>query len=102
MQDAHALLAGEAVRFGGRMLPINVTPYVMGLPYRMDAFERLLAFLAAPPDTASHTAGEVASARRDSSPPRSDRNAVQIASNRVAVGAETRPAMLVRSRIGDK
>jgi peptidoglycan/xylan/chitin deacetylase (PgdA/CDA1 family) len=62
MQDAHALLAGEAARFGGRMLPLNVTPYVMGLPYRIGAFERLLGWLAGQPDTAFHTTGEVAGA----------------------------------------
>ncbi len=65
MQDAYMLLAGEAARFGGRMLPLNVTPYVTGLPYRIDAFERLLSFLAAQTDTAFHTAGEVAGALRD-------------------------------------
>lgn len=62
MQDAFALLSDEAARFGGRMLPLNVTPYVMGLPYRMDAFERLLAWLAAQPDAAFLTTGEIAEA----------------------------------------
>lgn len=62
MQDAHTLLAGEAVRSGGRMLPLNITPYVMGLPYRIGAFERLLAYLVAQPDTAFHTVGEIADA----------------------------------------
>lgn len=62
MQDAFALLSDEAARFGGRMLPLNVTPYVLGLPYRMDAFERLLAWLAAQPDAAFLTTGEVAGA----------------------------------------
>lgn len=62
MQDAHRLLAAEAASFGGRMLPLNVTPYVLGLPYRIDAFERLLAWLAAQPDTAFHTTGEIAAA----------------------------------------
>lgn len=62
MQDAFALLSDEATRFGGRMLPLNVTPYVMGLPYRMDAFERLLAWLAAQPDAAFLSTGEVAGA----------------------------------------
>lgn len=61
MQDAYALLRDEAVRFGGgRMLPLNVTPYVMGLPYRIDAFERLLAWLSAQPDSAFHSLGEIA------------------------------------------
>ena len=45
--DAHAWLAREAATHGGRMLPIHLTPYIIGLPYRMDAFERLLADLAA-------------------------------------------------------
>jgi allantoinase len=44
--DAYAWLDGEAARFGGRMLPLAVTPYIMGLPYRIGAFETLLAELA--------------------------------------------------------
>lgn len=44
--DAHDWLTAEAVRFGGRMLPLHLTPYIMGLPYRIDAFEALLADLA--------------------------------------------------------
>ncbi|QUT06807.1 polysaccharide deacetylase family protein [Sphingobium phenoxybenzoativorans] len=62
MQDAHVFLTAEAKQFGGRLLPINVTPYIMGLPYRMGAFERLLGWLAAQPDTAFHTTSEIAHA----------------------------------------
>lgn len=57
MLDAHDWLAAEATnqsgsgQGGGRLLPLHLTPYIMGLPYRMDAFERLLADLAARPDT---------------------------------------------------
>jgi hypothetical protein len=29
----------------GRMLPLHISPYIMGLPYRIDAFEELLAGL---------------------------------------------------------
>ncbi|MEC3947467.1 polysaccharide deacetylase family protein [Sphingobium sp. HWE2-09] len=47
MQDAFHWLDGEAKTHGGRMLPLNVTPYIMGLPYRIAAFERLLSWLAA-------------------------------------------------------
>lgn len=43
MLDAFDWLAGE----GGRMLPLHITPYIMGLPYRIDAFEQLLANLKA-------------------------------------------------------
>ncbi len=48
LEDAFDWLAREAVAGGGaRMLPIHVTPYIMGLPYRIGAFERLLERLAA-------------------------------------------------------
>lgn len=48
VQDAYAWLAREAMG-GGRVLPLNITPYIMGLPYRIDAFERLLEWLGAQP-----------------------------------------------------
>jgi peptidoglycan/xylan/chitin deacetylase (PgdA/CDA1 family) len=48
LEDAFDWLAREAAATGGgRMLPIHVTPYIMGLPYRIAAFERLLERLAA-------------------------------------------------------
>lgn len=51
MEDAFDWLAAEAAQSGGgRMLPIHVTPYIMGLPYRIAAFERLLERLAARPE----------------------------------------------------
>ena len=50
-RDAHQWLAGEASRFGGRMLPMHLTPYIMGLPYRIDAFEELLRWLADRPES---------------------------------------------------
>lgn len=46
MIDAYDLLSQEAATYGGRMLALNVTPYILGLPYRIDAFERLLTHLA--------------------------------------------------------
>lgn len=60
MQDAHTLLATEACRYGGRLLPLHVTPYVMGLPYRIDAFERLLSWFDGNRDTDFHTLEQVA------------------------------------------
>ncbi len=42
MLDAFDWLAGED---GGRMLPLHITPYIMGLPYRIDTFEGLLTDL---------------------------------------------------------
>jgi allantoinase len=47
LEDAFDWLAREAASSGGgRMLPIHVTPYIMGLPYRIGAFERLLTRLS--------------------------------------------------------
>lgn len=46
LRDAYALLAGEAEMFGGRMLPLHLTPYVIGLPYRIGALEELLGWLS--------------------------------------------------------
>ncbi len=47
--DAHAWLDGEVDAHGGRMLPVHLTPYISGLPYRIDAIEQLLVTLAARP-----------------------------------------------------
>lgn len=57
--DAHDWLAAEAAAQGGRLLPLHLTPYIIGLPYRMDAFERLLADLAARPATWFATGSEI-------------------------------------------
>ena len=58
MQDAFALFAEESTQ-GGRMLTIQLTPYVMGLPFRIDALERLLAWLGDQPQAWFATTGEV-------------------------------------------
>lgn len=47
MRDAFDWLADEALVQGGRMLPLHLTPYIMGLPYRIGAFEALLTDLKA-------------------------------------------------------
>jgi hypothetical protein len=60
--DAFDWLAGEAERFGGRMLPLHVTPYILGLPYRIGAFETLLATLMARSDAWFATGGEIVDA----------------------------------------
>lgn len=46
IRDAFNWLATEAENRGGRMLPLHITPYIMGLPYRIGAFEHLLDWLA--------------------------------------------------------
>ncbi|WP_298199872.1 polysaccharide deacetylase family protein [Novosphingobium sp.] len=64
VRDAHDWLAAEAARQGGRILPLHLTPYIVGLPYRMDAFERLLADLAARPQTWFATGSDILDAFR--------------------------------------
>jgi hypothetical protein len=66
MQDAYRLLACEAEHFSARMLPLNVTPYVLGLPYRIGAFEQLLTWLADQPGAAFLTTGVATRALHDS------------------------------------
>lgn len=51
MGDAFAWLAREAAESGGgRMLPIHLTPYIIGLPYRIGALEALLTDLTKRPE----------------------------------------------------
>jgi peptidoglycan/xylan/chitin deacetylase (PgdA/CDA1 family) len=52
IRDAFDWLQTESATYGGRMLPLNVTPYIMGLPYRIAAFETLLAWLRGQPNQA--------------------------------------------------
>ncbi len=61
MVDAFDWLAAEAKSFGGRLLPLHVTPYIMGLPYRIEAFEQLLMQLAARPEAWVATGDEIVS-----------------------------------------
>jgi peptidoglycan/xylan/chitin deacetylase (PgdA/CDA1 family) len=61
IRDAFQWLAREADESGGaRMLPLHVTPYILGLPYRIAAFEALLAWLAAQPGVWFAPPGDVA------------------------------------------
>lgn len=63
LEDAFDWLAAEAAREGGgRMLPIHITPYVMGLPYRIAALEMLLARLATREECWVATGGEIVEA----------------------------------------
>ncbi|MHB9878542.1 polysaccharide deacetylase family protein [Pacificimonas sp. ICDLI1SI03] len=43
MQDAFAWLESEKDQ---RVLPLHLTPYIMGLPFRMNALEELIAWMA--------------------------------------------------------
>jgi allantoinase len=59
MRDAFDWLAAEATSHGGRLLPLHLTPYIMALPYRIDAFEALLADFAARRETWFATGHEI-------------------------------------------
>lgn len=62
IRDAYDWLATEAASGGGRMLPLQVTPYIMGLPFRIGTFEALLGWLAAQPGTWFTSASAVVAA----------------------------------------
>ena len=62
MSDAFEWLTDEAARYGGRMLPLHLTPYIMGLPYRIAALEALLADLAGRDACWTATGGEIVTA----------------------------------------
>lgn len=61
IRDAWTWLDGEQAP---RLLPVHLTPYIMGLPYRIEALDGLIAWLAAQPQTAFLTAGEAAARYR--------------------------------------
>ena len=63
LSDAFDWLAAEAAESGGgRLLPVHLTPYIIGLPYRIDALERWLGALAARRETWFAPAGEIVAA----------------------------------------
>jgi peptidoglycan/xylan/chitin deacetylase (PgdA/CDA1 family) len=70
LTDAFDWLAAEAEReHGGRMLPIHLTPYIMGLPYRIQALEDLLIHLAARAEAWFAPGGEIVDAWAALQPP---------------------------------
>ena len=67
MRDSFSWLTAEAngtayTAGGGRMLPIQLTPYIMGLPYRIGALEDWLNEYATRPDAWFATGAEVVAA----------------------------------------
>ena len=62
IKDAFKWLSSEAEKFGPRFLPIHVTPYIVGLPYRIGAFEEVVLWLAEQSGAFFHTCGDVADA----------------------------------------
>lgn len=60
IQDSVDLLVEEYDRFGGQMLGLTLTPYVIGQPFRIWALRALLHYLKARGDVTIMTAGEIA------------------------------------------
>ena len=50
IKDSVELLRDEHDRFGGQMLALTLTPYIMGQPFRIWALREMLAMLANDPD----------------------------------------------------
>ena len=68
IQDAFRWLDAESLTHGGRMLPLHLTPYITGLPYRIDAIEALLAALQAHPGAWFARGDEIVAASRRATP----------------------------------
>lgn len=65
--DAADWLSAEAAREGGgRMLPLQLTPYIMALPYRIGSLETLLQKLAKREDTWFATGSDILDAWKGS------------------------------------
>jgi len=60
--EAVAYTQTEAPRRGGQMVGFTLTPYVSGQPFRIASLRRLLAALAADPETWCATATQIAEA----------------------------------------
>ncbi len=61
IRDAFTWLSAEAdASGGGRMLPLNLTPYITGLPYRVNEFEGLLRWLGGQPGHGFATGAQIA------------------------------------------
>lgn len=66
IRDAFIWLDDEAQRSGGgRMLPLHLTPYIAGLPYRIGAIEVLLNWIVEQSAAWVVPAGDVVSAARE-------------------------------------
>jgi allantoinase len=60
--DAFDWLSAEGEKNEGRMLPLHITPYILGLPYRISAFEKLLGELVSRPEAWCATGEEFVAA----------------------------------------
>lgn len=66
IQDQYTVLDNEVDRYGGRIVSIVLTPYIMGLHYRIKYLDRALAWLTAQPGVWSATGAEILNAFQQS------------------------------------
>ena len=59
IRDASDWLLQEAEAYGGRMLPLHLTPYITGLPFRIGAFEQLIESLNKNPNIGFASGSEI-------------------------------------------
>ena len=64
IQDQYTVLDGEVERYGGRIVSIVITPYIMGMHYRIKYLDRALSWLAKQPGVWSATGTEILTAFR--------------------------------------
>ncbi|WP_226660870.1 polysaccharide deacetylase family protein [Microbulbifer aggregans] len=57
VEDACRFLLGEAQTQGGRILALNIHPWMLGQPHRIRYLERVLEFITAQPEVFSASAG---------------------------------------------
>lgn len=70
--DACDFLVGEAGEEGGRMLALNLHPWMVGQPHRIGALERALAHIMASDAVWSASPSSIRAAWRESGTPRDD------------------------------
>lgn len=62
ISDQADLLVAEAEKYGGRLFTFSLTPYIMGLPYRIKALEEALSYVVDRDGAWSARAGDIVNA----------------------------------------
>ena len=64
LQDACDMLLAEAAEQGGRLLAINIHPWLLGQPHRIGRLERMLEYVTSRPGVWSAPGGEIVASWR--------------------------------------
>ena len=63
--DAFDLLYAESDKYGGRVMPISLCPYVIGQPWRIKSLDEILSYIMGKDGVWSATGAEIAKAWRE-------------------------------------